>query len=149
MGVGLLTDGISSSGWVAGNSEWTKAKPVFSSHPKQVVLTLQQSWHHEGLAGTGCVDLKQLGQTLSGNLLQYTKQKSLMCCMSIKKKKKDRKKIDRAPYLSPGFVSHTLLLNKVALDSLPSIIVRKLPDQPHGVVGDVSDSQVLGRPRNI
>lgn len=76
MGVCLLTDGISGSGWVTGHSEGTKAKPVFSSHPEQVVLTLQQSRHHEGLASTGCVDLKQISQSLSGDLLQNNQKKS-------------------------------------------------------------------------
>lgn len=59
------------------------------------------------------------------------------------------KNMDRAVYLGPGFVSHTLLFNEVALYSFPSVIIGKLPDQPHVFVGDVSDPQVLGRPRNI
>lgn len=53
----MLTDGVSGSGWVAGHGKGTKAESVLCSHPEQVVLTLQQSWHHKGLAGTGCVDL--------------------------------------------------------------------------------------------
>lgn len=69
----LLTDRISGSCWVTGHSKGTKAKPVFSSYPEQVVLALEQSWHHKGLASTGCVDLKQISKTLSGDLLQYAK----------------------------------------------------------------------------
>lgn len=71
----MLTDGVSGSGWVTGHGKGTKAESVLCSHPEQVVLTLQQSWHHKGLAGTGCVDLKQINQTLSGDLLPCTNQK--------------------------------------------------------------------------
>lgn len=52
-------------------------------------------------------------------------------------------------YLCPGLVSDTFLLDKVALDSLSSIVVREFPDQPHRRTADVSDPQVLWRSRNV
>lgn len=51
--------------------------------------------------------------------------------------------------LGPGFVRQTFLLDEVALDSLPSVIVGEFPDQPHGRPGNVSHPQVLRGPGDI
>lgn len=52
-------------------------------------------------------------------------------------------------HLGPGLVDDRFLFNEVALDSLSSISVRELPDQPHSRPGDVGDLQVLWRSGNI
>ena len=53
----VLTDGISGPSRFCGDGEWTKTESILSSDPEQVVLTLQKTWHHVRLTGTGCVHL--------------------------------------------------------------------------------------------
>lgn len=52
-------------------------------------------------------------------------------------------------HLCPGLVSDTFLLNKIALDSLSSIVFGEFPDQPHGGPSDVSDLQVPWRSGDV
>lgn len=54
----VLTYGVSGPNWIRSDSKWTKSKSVLCSDPKQVILTLQETWDYESLACTGCIHLK-------------------------------------------------------------------------------------------